>query len=115
MNILKQNKGLFIGVTFIIVLFIGYGLFAGNAGGGSTYRRTAVHAGSSPIELQTIQLLRDVESVDLSSEIFSDPAFTVLRDFSRTVVSEPRGRNNPFAPLTAEDFATTTAKTISVQ
>jgi len=109
MDILKQNKTLFIGLAIVIALFIGYGMMGGSSAGSSnSIRREYTNAGSSPIEQETLTLLRDIESVQLNSAVLSDPAFAVLRDFSRSIINEPRGRDNPFAPIDLDSLASTT-------
>lgn len=40
-----------------------------------------------------------LRAVSLDGEIFTNPAFQVLRDFTTPITPEPVGRPNPFAPL----------------
>jgi len=108
MDILKQNKMLFIALAVVIVLFIGYGFIGGGTPARTSLTKTYLKGGSSPIEQETLRLLRNIESVELNSAVFSDPAFAVLRDFSRSIVNEERGRSNPFAPLGMDELASTT-------
>jgi len=48
---------------------------------------------------QLVATLLALRAVTLESAIFDDPSFVSLRDFSTTIVPEPVGRENPFAPL----------------
>ncbi len=48
---------------------------------------------------ELVATLLTLRAVTLSGTIFQDPAFTNLRDFGTTIVAEPVGRENPFAPL----------------
>jgi|SRR3989344_383557 len=48
-----------------------------------------------------ITLLLQLRSITLDDDIFTDPSFKSLSDFSQELVSEPIGRPNPFAPLGA--------------
>jgi hypothetical protein len=43
--------------------------------------------------------LLELRAVTLSGTILNDTAFTSLQDFGTTIVAEPVGRTNPFAPL----------------
>ena len=108
MDILKQNKMLFITLAIVLALFIGYGFVGGNTPARTSLTKTYVKGGSSPIEQETLRLLRNIEGVELNGVIFSDPAFAVLRDFSRSIVNEERGRSNPFAPVGFEEDASST-------
>lgn len=108
-NIIKQNKILFIVLTVVIVLFIGYGVSDRNPSTGLIQKQSA--SGSSAVEQEILQLLMDVQSITLDSAIFQDPAFVTLRDFGRKIIQEPSGRENPFIPPNKE-FATTTTNQI---
>lgn len=45
-------------------------------------------------------LLNNLRSVDLQSNIFSNPAFANdLQDFTTPLPDRPQGRSNPFAPV----------------
>jgi hypothetical protein len=46
------------------------------------------------IELNRLKALRSIRD-----DIFRDNAFISLEDFTQTVVAQPLGRNNPFAPI----------------
>lgn len=48
---------------------------------------------------EVVDTLRQLDAVKLDGGIFSEPAFSALRDFSTQIVPEPVGRPNPFAPL----------------
>lgn len=48
-----------------------------------------------------VDTLRQLDAVKLDAAIFSEPAFSDLKDFSTQIVPEPVGRPNPFAPLGA--------------
>jgi regulatory protein YycI of two-component signal transduction system YycFG len=47
------------------------------------------------LELQKINSLQN----RISSDIFNNPIFKSLQDFSKPLPVEERGRSNPFAPL----------------
>ncbi len=96
-NTIKQNKIMFIILAVVIVLFIGYGMGDKEPTQGLVQKQNA--ASSSMVEQEILQLLMDVQSIKLDSAIFADPSFVTLRDFSRAIVEEPFGRENPFVPI----------------
>jgi hypothetical protein len=51
------------------------------------------------VDRELVATLLALRTVNLSGTIFADPAFTSLKDFGTTIVPEPVGRPNPFAPL----------------
>jgi len=99
LDIVKKNKLLFIGVAVLVAGFVWYGmsekqddsLLTSGSGGGT--------ATQSAVERELLNTLLELRAIRLDGEIFSDPAFNALRDFSTEIVSEPIGRRNPFAPL----------------
>lgn len=56
--------------------------------------------GTNQVEKGLVDTLLQLRAVSLSGTIFSDPAFTNLRDFGTQIIAEPVGRTNPFAPVT---------------
>lgn len=52
---------------------------------------------------EILSLLADLKRIRLDGSIFSDPLFQSLQDFSVELNPEPKGRQNPFAPL-GRDF-----------
>ena len=60
---------------------------------------------ASPEERAILDTLLQLHEIQLSGNIFTNPAFTALRDFRTEIVAEPIGRRNPFAPLDATEVA----------
>ncbi|MBI2048684.1 MAG: hypothetical protein HYT30_02040 [Parcubacteria group bacterium] len=54
---------------------------------------------ASPEERAILDTLFQLRAIQLTGSIFSNPAFSALRDFRTEIVAEPIGRRNPFAPL----------------
>lgn len=46
-----------------------------------------------------IVLLSEIQSIRLDSQLFDNPAFRSLTDYSVELISEPQGRANPFAEI----------------
>ncbi len=48
---------------------------------------------------QVLALLGKLKAIQLDNEIFSDPTFQSLQDFSIEIAPQPIGRSNPFLPV----------------
>ena len=53
------------------------------------------------IDGDLLRTLGKLKKLKLDDSIFEDKSWQSLRDFGRTLSPEPRGRANPFAPLTS--------------
>lgn len=104
MQWIKQHKMLFIGVVAVVALVAWYGLTQ-NAAPEPLLTTVTPSGSGSPTEAsadqELVATLLTLRAVTLSGTIFQDPAFMSLRDFGTTIVAEPVGRPNPFAPLGA--------------
>lgn len=94
----SKNKILL--VALLLVAVVGYYIFA--TGGDEPL--TVSESGSEVtigqeiiIELNRLKALRNIKD-----DIFVDPVFVSLQDFTQEVISEPLGRNNPFSPIGVE-------------
>ncbi len=63
---------------------------------------------SNVIDKGLLAILDRIDSIRLDAAIFDDIAFTSLQDFTVTLIPQPTGRVNPFAPFNAT--SPTTAK-----
>lgn len=68
---------------------------------GALLSTTKASAAQDSIGRDFLELLQELRSVRIDTQVFSDPAFASLRDFSSPIISEPVGRENPFAPIDA--------------
>lgn len=100
MDLIKKNKYLFIGVAILVAGFIWYGMSEKQTGDG-LLTSESVDGGSaqSAAERELLNTLLELKAIRLDGQVFVDPAFGALRDFTTDIVSEPIGRRNPFAPL----------------
>jgi len=97
MNFISQHK---IAAILVLVLLIGaawYGFTASSAP--APVLSTTDATDTNPADQSLVSTLLQLQAVSLSGNIFSDPAFTSLQDFTTQIVSEPIGRTDPFAPL----------------
>jgi hypothetical protein len=55
----------------------------------------------------TVSALLQMRSLKLDGRLFDNPAFVSLVDTNREIIPEPVGRQNPFAPIGADDVVVT--------
>ena len=89
MEILEKNKGIIIGAVLILVILFGYNFFADK---GESVPDTA----GPVIGANLLKISAELSRAALNQEIFSDPRYTYLIDFSTVIPDQPKGRNNPF-------------------
>ncbi len=109
MSWIAQHKLIFIVLILIIVVGVWYGLSQGGTPAPllttQTVDGTTATGGADQQLVGTLLALR---AVALNGTIFTEPAFTSLQDFGTTIIPEPVGRENPFAPLRGRGSATST-------
>src|SRR5258708_2488822 len=66
---------------------------------------SAENPSAPPEAQQLIQSLTTLRTVTLDGAIFSNASFQLLHDFSTQIATEPVGRLDPFAPLSASEIA----------
>lgn len=97
-NFIKQYKNIFIIALVVIALFIAYSLFL-KPGSDNPLTAQVGSPTKGAVEQDLIALLLELRSIRLDTAVFEDPSFQSLKDFGQEIVSEPIGKNNPFAPL----------------
>lgn len=113
MQWIKHNKIMFFGIIAVLIVGVWYGLSSSGEAPPllTTDGVSSASQGSPTAESQDRELVASLlalRSVTLSGNIFNDPAFISLKDFGTTIVAEPIGRPNPFAPLGRSAPAPTT-------
>ncbi len=99
MELLKENKTVFVIGVIILALLIFYGINTGNDSGNVLLTSSSPNVSKEVNDRELLQLLIDMRSINLEGYIFEDPTYLSLQDFSRSIVPEPVGRQDPFAPL----------------
>ncbi len=110
-KILKYG-GIAIGVVVIIVVIGSLGKGSDESSSGSLVSTTSganpavtPATGSAP-ESQTISLLKNLSTLRLNGNVFSNPTFRALSDISIVLPQVTnQGRRNPFAPLGSDGGA----------
>lgn len=109
MSWILKNKLVFILLIVVMVGGVWYGL---SRGGEAPPLLTTTTPEGTTIQQQNadqeiIGTLLALRAVTLSGSILTDPSFRSLQDFGTTLVPEPIGRQNPFAPLGASGATST--------
>ncbi len=106
MEILKQNKLILIVVIIVIALLIWYGMSSSNKTPNTLLTATQTSETDTG-DRELLKLLTDMKSIRLDGDIFKSDAYLSLQDFSRDIVGEPVGREDPFAPVNKTEVTLT--------
>lgn len=90
-------------IGLIALAAIGYYLFVTN----QASELTRNESGLTPAEVQTrafLDRLSELDSINLSGQIFTDDRFRSLQDYSKPVIPAAVGRVNPFRAPTGIGF-----------
>ena len=92
-------------LVVIIVGGVWYGMSGGGVESAQLLTTDVVNDSGSPtedtVDRDLVETLLTLRAITLSGTIFNDPAFKALQDFGTTIVPEPVGRPNPFAPISS--------------
>jgi hypothetical protein len=101
MKDLLKYKKIIVVIVLVVVGFVVYSYLFKNDKQDQLILNSAgvVNANQTYAGREIVVLLSDLRSIKLNDDIFSNPAFKKLIDFSLPISSEPKGRNNPFAPI----------------
>lgn len=89
-------KNIFILGSILAIAAAGYYLIAVDRGS-SIQTNDALNVNAAEIETQAfLRRLNELQEIKLSNELFSDPRFNALVDFSQPIQPVPFGRENPF-------------------
>lgn len=101
-DILKKYKNLLLVTGVIVVAFIGYSIFSDRNNGASVLVSSPTKGSEARGNNELLLLLVSLESITLDNSLFNDSAFKRLSDFGQSLIPEPSGRPNPFAPVGPE-------------
>ncbi len=111
LDIFVQNKLATLGLVVIIAAVSWYGLSGSGSAPQDALVTETFSTPESEADRDLVATLLQLRAVNLDGAILDDPAFQSLKDFGSQIVSEPVGRENPFAPLTGTQSATTSSPT----
>jgi hypothetical protein len=92
MSSFLQNSLIIGGILAIAGL--GYYLYTSDSGSKSSDSEASAHIAAESAEF--LRRLNELKAIELNGEIFSDPRFISLVDYSAPILSEPIGKPNPF-------------------
>lgn len=92
-----KNATVIIGL--IVIAGLGYYLFLMQQDENVTLESQNTVGEARLASARFIRELNAIQSLEISTNLFSDPRFRSLVDFSRPVLPLPVGRDNPFAPV----------------
>ena len=95
---LFQNKTLMLVIGSVLVAGASWYLFLRDTTSAPLLQTQDLTA-ASEADKEVVETLLQLRAITLSGTIFTDPAFTSLKDTGIQIVPEPVGRPNPFAPL----------------
>lgn len=103
-------KKLIIGTVIFILLVVAWRVFTGNqdaqeelvrsSGGG-----TLTDINGSSVEDTFVDTLLNVSNITIDTSLWSEKAYSNLRDFSVILIPESVGRDNPYLPTTTSVLA----------
>ena len=97
MTIPKISKNKVLLIALVIVAVVGYFLFKGK---GETPVVTVQAGGAGGIGQELLIELNRLKALqNINTGMFEDPAYVSLQDYTQSVVVQPLGRVNPFAPV----------------
>lgn len=100
MDIFKQNKTLLI-IIGIVVLLLGYYFMSSGIGSNSAplVSTQAANGANSTEDRALLETLTNMRNIRLDGYLFESETFLSLQDFSRNIVPEAIGKENPFQPV----------------
>ena len=103
----KQNKGgtmAIILITIAVIGLIAWISFSNTTDVASVDALITEQEDISASERIIIENLAKLQSIDLNTGVFANPAFGQLIDFSRPIIEEPAGRVNPFDNINLDEI-----------
>jgi hypothetical protein len=93
-------KNLLFALGLSVLLWVGYMVFLRGDGDELLAPSSTVVSPEAEIETQKLlATIQKIKSYKVDGAFFQDERFKSLRDFRTTLVEEPFGRSNPFAPV----------------
>lgn len=93
---MRKNSTMFLALIFVGLLLYWY-FFIHKSDSGPVVTSSQELPGTQSSEL--LNALGNLQNINFDGTIFADPVFLSLTDFSIQLTPQPKGRPNPFAPL----------------
>lgn len=113
MDYISQHKLISLVILIVIIAAAWWG-FTQTSGSSAVLTSSATSVATDTQDAQIVSTLLQLQAVSLSGTILSDPGFLSLQDFTTQIVSEPIGRPDPFAPVSASASTANSASTTPI-
>ena len=100
-----SSKNLIIVVVLIVLVAVAAYFYVGRDQSGDTLL-VGVQGENPAVDGDLLSALRELKKLKLDQEIFKNPAWLSLSDFSQTLAPQEKGRINPFAPFSSTGTST---------
>lgn len=100
-ELMKKNQKVVIAVVVALILFSVYNTFFKPAVVDETITGESKEIINSEVGREIINTLNQLKAINIDTDIFDDPLFENLYDFSRPLPKQPVGKTNPFTEQTA--------------
>lgn len=99
-NFINSNKKTIIWIIVILLLVLGYLIFFKSPSEPeSGITRVTAQGASVSVGSEILKNLNKIKILNLKKDIYTDPVFLNLQDFSRPIPSQIKGKNSPFDPI----------------
>lgn len=98
-----------IGSILIAIALAAYFYFTRDQSGDAVLTSTDAGSAAASVDNELLAALHDLKKIKLDDSIFSNPTWLSLHDFGKVLAQQQPFRPNPFAPLDASAFATSTS------
>jgi hypothetical protein len=109
------SKGLVVAAGFILAVISGGYFYLARDSAPAESLLLVQSANETGVDGDLLKALRELKVIKFDTTIFKDPIFRSFYDFGTELTPQPRGRPNPFAPVTnyssAPTFSTSTTST----
>lgn len=98
---MKKNQKVVLGVVVALILFSVYNTFFKAPVVDETITGESKEIINSEVGREIINTLNQLKAINIDTDVFDDPLFDNLYDFSRPLPKQPVGKTNPFTEQTA--------------
>ena len=95
----QKYKKIILIIAVLLIALLGYSLLSEPKETETLLVSTNQVTQSQVVGNEIISALNQIQTLNLSSDIFSDPVFRSLIDRSTPIPDEPVGKSNPFSPI----------------
>lgn len=117
MQAIFKHKAILGGVVVVVIIGVGYFAFSGSSSGtasttsGGVTKQAVTQTSASGVSSSAgpgqefVAQLLAIQNIKLNLELFNDPVFLGLEDFSHDIAPQPISRPNPFAPIDLNELS----------